>query len=96
MIVQINTEKGNCFSVPYAINPLQSYSKLLPEKGTFVNFTQVMNGEQFTIQEAIIMLPFVKRYGKNFISICCEFIDWGKTNIGEQVVQIGEKFKIPL
>ena len=96
MIVQINTEKGNCFSVPYSINPLQAYSKLLPEKGTFVDFPAIMNADQFTIQEAIIMLPFVKRYGKNFISLCAEFINWDRSDIAEQIVQIGEQFKIAL
>lgn len=92
MLITIYTSKGNCFSVPYAINPLQAYSKVLPEQGTFVDFPQVSNADQFTISEAIIMLPFVKRYGKNFISLCAEFINWNRTDIGEQIVQIGEQF----
>lgn len=96
MIVTIYTEKGNTFSVPYAINPLQAYAKVLPTKGTFVDFPQVMSGDQFTIDEAIVMIPYVKRYGKNFISLCAEFIDWNRTDIGEQIISIGEQFTLSI
>jgi len=96
MLVTIYTEKGNCFSVPYAINPLEAYSKLLPEKGTFVDFPAILNADQFTITEAIVMLPYVKKYGRNFISLCAEFINWDRTDIAEQILEIGEQFKLSL
>jgi hypothetical protein len=93
MLITIYTEKGNSFQIPYAINPLQVYAKLLPEKGTFVDFPQITGADQFTINEAILMLPYVKKYGKNFVSLCAEFIDWSRSDVGEQIIQIGEQFK---
>lgn len=93
MLITIYTEKGNSFEIPYAVNPLTAYAKVLPEQGTFVNFPSVVNGDQFTITEAIIILPYYKKYGKNFVSLCAEFIDWSRSDVGEQIIQIGEQFK---
>lgn len=92
MLITIYTEKGNSFEIPFAINPLTAYSKVLPEKGTFVKFPQITGGDQFTITEAILILPYYKRFGKNFISICAEFIDWSRSDVAEQIVSIGEQF----
>ena len=91
MEVQIITPKGNLISCTLTTSDLEKWGQVVP-MDCFVNFPAIQSGDSFTLQEAILIAHYYQRYGKNFVSLCAEFIDFSRTNIGEQINSIAGRF----
>ena len=91
MEVEIITPKGNLISCNLDAAKLKKWGQVVPSD-CFVNFPCIQAGDSFTLQEAIIISYFFPKYGKNFVSLCAEYVDFSRTNIGEQILEVAGRF----